>query len=84
MLAGTGSLNGIDPLLTAPGDCSGSTQMRMLKPGSPATDVALGSEAPFTDQRGVSRPLGNGYEIGAVEVTESDNVYKVYIPVTIK
>ncbi len=83
-LAGTGSMNGVDPLLMDLGDYGGPTQVHMLSPGSLAIDGVLGSDAPDTDQRGVARPQGNGFDIGAVEVTESDFVKKVYLPLAIR
>jgi hypothetical protein len=83
-LAGTGSQNSVDPLLTELGDYGGPTQVHMLKQSSPAIDAASGLYAYPTDQRGVSRPQGSGYDIGAVEVTESDHVKKVYLPMAIK
>ncbi len=39
--------------------------------GSPAIGTADGANCPAADQRGVTRPLGNGCDIGAYEV---DNV----------
>jgi len=83
-LAGTGSMNGVDPLLTDLGDYGGLTQVHMLQSGSPAIDGVQGSDAPSTDQRGVARPQGSGYDIGAVEVAPDDLVKKVYLPLAIR
>jgi hypothetical protein len=72
-LAGTGSQNNVDPLLTALGNYGGPTQVHMLKAGSPAIDGVAGSDAPTTDQRGKPRPQGGGYDIGAVERQPDDS-----------
>jgi poly(3-hydroxybutyrate) depolymerase/sugar lactone lactonase YvrE len=82
-LAGTGSQNGIDPLLTNLGNYGGPTQVHMLKPGSPAIDGVVGDSGPDYDQRGVSRPQGGGFDIGAVEATADDLLKHVYLPFTI-
>ena len=66
-LIGEGDQNAVDPLLTALGNFGGPTLVHMLKAGSPAIDGVVGSDAPATDQRGMMRPQGNGYDIGAVE-----------------
>jgi predicted outer membrane repeat protein len=85
-LAGAGSLNGVDPLLTPLGDFGGWTLVHMLKTGSPAIDGVAGSDAPFFDQRGQPRPAGGGYDIGAVErqPTDSDLPPLLYLPMVIK
>ena len=85
-LSGTGDRNGVNPLLTALGNYGGPTQVHMLKPGSPAIDGVLGSDAPTTDQRGVARPQGGGYDIGAVERRSSDSSLapREYLPVGFK
>jgi hypothetical protein len=76
--------NGLDPLLTGLGNYGGSTQVHMLKLGSPAIDGIVGSDAPATDQRGLPRPQGNGYDIGAVErqPSDSDLAPRVYLPLS--
>jgi hypothetical protein len=56
----------LDPLA----DNGGGTPTHALAAGSPALDVAL--TGPATDQRGVARPQGAGYDSGAYE----------YVPVT--
>jgi hypothetical protein len=81
-LSGTGDRNGVNPRLTALGNYGGPTQVHMLKLGSPAIDGVTGSDAPSTDQRGIARPQGSGYDIGAVErrSTDSDRAPRVYLP----
>ncbi|MBI5564747.1 MAG: hypothetical protein HY870_07630 [Chloroflexi bacterium] len=85
-LGGPGSQNNVDPLLTALGNYGGSTQVHMLKAGSPAIDGVSGSDATATDQRGKPRPQGGGYDIGAVErqPDDSDLAPRVYLPLIIK
>jgi predicted outer membrane repeat protein len=57
-----------DPMLGTLGNYGGYTQTIPLLPGSSAIDMANGAYAPATDQRGVSRPQGDGDDIGAYEV----------------
>src|SRR6185436_1192477 len=85
-LSGTGDRNGVNPLLTALDNYGGPTQVHMLKLGSPAIDGILGNDAPGTDQRGVARPQGGGYDIGAVERRSADFDLppRVYMPMTPK
>jgi hypothetical protein len=83
-LAGTGSQNGVDPLLTNLGNYGGPTRVHMLKPGSPAIDGVVGDSGPPTDQRGVSRPQGAAFDIGAVEVTANDLLAHIYLPLAIR
>jgi hypothetical protein len=45
----------------------GPTPTRALLPGSPAINAADSRSCPATDQRGVWRPHGEGYDIGAYE-----------------
>jgi hypothetical protein len=52
----------LDPILA---DNGGPTLTHALVEGSPAIDIA--SEGPETDQRGVARPQGSGFDAGAVE-----------------
>jgi hypothetical protein len=65
---GVSNRNNIDPMLNPLGDYGGPTLTYLPKPGSPAIDGVIGSNAPATDQRGFPRPVGAGYDIGAVEV----------------
>jgi hypothetical protein len=71
-LVGPGDRNGTDPKLTPLGAYGGPTLVHMLATGSPAIDGVLGNDAPVTDQRGIARPQGLGYDIGAVERTATD------------
>jgi hypothetical protein len=63
-----GDLNNTDPKIGPLADNGGPTPTHALLAGSPALDVADGSGAPATDQRGVARPLGAGFDIGAFEL----------------
>jgi len=54
---------GIGPLA----DNGGPTQTHALLPGSPAIDAADAAASPAIDQRGIARPQGAGYDIGAFE-----------------
>lgn len=47
---------------------------------SPALDAGSSAQCPATDARGVTRPKGNGCDIGAYEF---DN-YRVYLPVIVR
>jgi hypothetical protein len=57
----------IDPLLAPLGNYGGPTQTIALLPGSPALDAGTSSDAPPTDQRGVSRPQGGAPDVGAFQ-----------------
>lgn len=46
----------------------GSTQTHLPQSGSPAIDKGTATDAPSTDQRGVLRPQGATFDVGAVEV----------------
>ncbi len=62
-----------DPLLAALGVYGSkaggapATQTLPLLPGSPAIDAAEAATCPAGDQRGVSRPVGSGCDMGAFE-----------------
>jgi len=58
----------------------------MPKANSPAVDGIVGSDAPSTDRRGLPRPQGSGYDIGAVErqPTDSDLTPRVYLPLILR
>ncbi|OPZ39271.1 MAG: hypothetical protein BWY99_01431 [Synergistetes bacterium ADurb.BinA166] len=58
---------GTDPMLAPLADNGGPTQTCALLDGSSAIDSGTNTGAPSTDQRGVSRPQGSGYDIGAYE-----------------
>ena len=65
-LSGT-SLNNTDPLLLPLANYGGPTPTMALRSGSPALNAASAAHAPATDQRGVARPSGIGFDIGAYE-----------------
>jgi hypothetical protein len=67
-LAATGDQPDTDPLLGPLADNGGPTQTHALLAGSPAIDNAAGVLCPATDQRGMTRPLGAGCDIGAYEL----------------
>ncbi|HEX5688570.1 MAG TPA: choice-of-anchor Q domain-containing protein, partial [Roseiflexaceae bacterium] len=85
-LSGAGDRNNINPLLGALGNYGGSTLVHMPKSGSLAIDGIFGSDVPSYDQRGVLRPQGAGYDIGAVERRAIDADYppRAYIPMVIR
>ena len=56
-----------DPDLGPLADNGGLTQTHALPAGSSAIDKGTSAGAPSTDQRGISRPQGSGYDIGAFE-----------------
>ena len=62
------SMPNMDPLLEPLADTGGSTLTHALASGSPAIDAAEQASCPAVDQRGVSRPQGQGCDIGAVEM----------------
>jgi fibronectin-binding autotransporter adhesin len=64
---GPGSLNSTDPVLGPLANYGGPTRTIPLLGGSPAIDGANPSAFPATDQRGRTRPFGNGPDIGAFE-----------------
>jgi predicted outer membrane repeat protein len=72
-LSGPGNKINTDPMLNPLGDYGGGMLTHLPKAGSPAIDGVIGSNAPATDQRGLPRPVGAGYDIGAVERQPSDD-----------
>jgi CSLREA domain-containing protein len=79
-----GSMSNTDPLLGALADNGGPTETFALLPGSPAIDGVTfntPNSAPSTDQRGVARPQGVGYDIGAYEYEFS---YSLYLPLIMR
>lgn len=60
-----------DPKLGPLADNGGLTLTHALLLGSSALDRGTSAGAPSTDQRGVSRPQGSGYDIGAFELAVS-------------
>ena len=62
-----GNILNQDPQLGPLTNDGGFTQTHSLLPASPAIDTGDPSEFPPTDQRGVTRPRGDGPDIGAYE-----------------
>lgn len=60
--------NSVDLKLGALANNGGFTQTILPKPGSPAIDGGTSVNAPNVDQRGIARPRGGGYDVGAVEI----------------
>lgn len=72
---GTNSLNNTDPLLGPFANNGGPSFTMGLYPGSRALNAADAAASPPTDQRGVARPQGPGFDIGAFEgVLANDTV----------
>ena len=57
-----------DPKLKSLADNGGPTQTCALERRSPALNAGTSTGAPATDQRGIARPQGSGYDMGAVEM----------------
>ena len=76
-----GYVSSADPMLQPLADNGGSTWTCALGEGSSAIDAGIeiieinGTtiEAPDTDQRGVLRPQGSGYDIGAYEYEQGNH-----------
>jgi predicted outer membrane repeat protein len=89
-LAGSGDMNGTDPLLGPLGDHGGPTLTHLPLAGSPAIDAGDDSLCPPTDQRGYARPdHGKVYgiavcDIGSVEVRPPILEVRVYAPILSK
>jgi hypothetical protein len=60
-----------DPGLGPLADNGGLTLTHAIASGSSALDSGTSAGAPPTDQRGVSRPQGSGFDIGAFELAVS-------------
>jgi predicted outer membrane repeat protein len=75
---GTGR-DGVDPLLNPLAYNGGFTQTYLPMLHSPAIDAGTGVGCPSTDQRGVTRPQGQACDVGAVEVTPTDLLVKLYL-----
>ena len=78
-----GSMSTTIALLGPLADNGGPTQTMALLVGSPAIDgvtYSAPNHAPTTDQRGVARPIGGGYDIGAYEF----NVYNLFLPLILR
>lgn len=67
-----GDVTGQDPKLSPLADNGGLTQTMALAADSPAVDAGDDATCLATDQRGVSRPQGEGCDIGAFEVAVDD------------
>jgi hypothetical protein len=80
----TGPHTVADPLLDPDGldDNGGPTQTVDLLTGSPAIDAGLDPDALLLDQRGLSRVVGAGTDIGALEVARRVTVNVVLDPAT--
>jgi CSLREA domain-containing protein len=79
-----GSMSSTDPLLGTLADNGGPTQTFALLAGSPAIDGVMFNTpngAPSTDQRGVARPQGVLYDIGAYEYGFP---YSLYLPLILR
>jgi uncharacterized repeat protein (TIGR01451 family)/CSLREA domain-containing protein len=61
----------LEPLLGPLGDYGGETPTHSLLPGSPALDAAP-DQGETEDQRGVARPQGAAFDIGAFEAVAVD------------
>ena len=74
--------NGVNALLSALGNYGGLYPVHMPKIGSPTIDGVVGANAPPFDERGVARPQGGGFDIGAVERQASDRdlAPRLYLP----
>ncbi|NDP41336.1 MAG: hypothetical protein GZ089_01240 [Aromatoleum sp.] len=78
-----GSMSSTNPLLGALANNGGPTQTLALLTGSPAIDgvtFSAPNSAPSTDQRGIARPQGAGFDIGAYELGSAAPVIPV-VPV---
>ncbi|MCA9126743.1 MAG: hypothetical protein KDB22_06650, partial [Planctomycetales bacterium] len=69
----TGNLTDVDPMLGPLQNNGGSTDTHSLNMGSPALDAGSSAVA-AVDQRGVTRPQGAGFDIGAVEVIAAASI----------
>jgi hypothetical protein len=68
-------LLGVDPKLGPLRDNGGPTWTHALLTGSPAIDAGDPAGAPSQDQRGVPRPQGRGFDIGAYEYLSPNTVF---------
>ena len=66
----SGNIIGGDAKLGALADNGGPTRTMMPSSGSPAIDAVPCTNAPATDQRGITRPQGASCDIGAVEFVD--------------
>jgi len=70
-VAGSDIVN-TDPQLGTLSDNGGTTLTHLPQPGSPLINAGFNFQIPelLSDQRGMSRPQGSNYDIGAVEVKQ--------------
>jgi len=61
------SILDVDPLLGELADNGGPTMTCALLTGSPAIDAGTSAGMPAEDQRGIARPQGSGFDMGAFE-----------------
>jgi predicted outer membrane repeat protein len=73
-----------DPQLGTLGNYGGFTQTIPLMSGSSAIDTGNNATCAATDQRGVSRPQGEGCDIGAYEAELVQVSYAIFLPLVIK
>ena len=71
VLSGTGNI-GTDPLFV-----DASTGDYHLQTGSPCIDAGTSQNAPSTDFEGTNRPQGVGFDIGAYEYSNSNNIIDI-------
>lgn len=85
-LSGTGNQNGVAAQLNPLGYVGGSTKVHLPLPTSPLVDMVIGSDFPATDQRGVTRSIGGGADVGSIERQTTDPIYGllVLLPLVIR
>ena len=73
-LTATGDMSGseFDAKLGPLADNGGPTQTQLTGLGSDAIDAGTASGAPVTDERGIARPQGAAFDIGATEVAAGE------------
>lgn len=81
-LSNEGDLDDTDPLLLALDNYGGPTPTHKLSFRSPAINAGTDRQCPSFDQRGVSRPQGDGCDIGAFEYDTSPQL--LHLPVARK
>lgn len=79
-----GDSNNTDLLLGPLQDNGGYTKTHLPLSGSPLIDAGTDAGAPLTDQRGLSRPSGLAFDIGAVEVHLELIQRSVFLPLILR
>lgn len=79
-LTGEGDLSNTDPMLGPLADNGGQTMTHALLRGSPAID-AIRWGIVFDDQRGIRRPIGGYFDIGAFEYGIDPALLTVLVPI---